>query len=354
MTKNAVGDGPPTATGPSRSPLRVLVSFGWLGGAGGAERALHSILRALAHDNVDVVVRRQLDGPLSTTPPSTTVYPMASWRWWGAALDVGWKGRLVRGIINPVRRRLQPAYDVYLQSLTGPTLAPTVRAKVKLIIPSGFPIPEAKMAHFDYVAMQAPDNVRMAPAGAATVLLPPPLYELADHSQPPPVELPDGYYLTAFNPYDPVKGVEDLSRALRDTPKPIVWCHSQRTLSFTIPDELARHPRLIHVDDPIPAQLRYLYENCLAYLSFSKTEGFGWSLADGLRYSTAVVTREIGVFSYPQAWQEGTIRVSEPWSVDWGSLPSARRTVARDLTFLSPEHFRARLVALSRGEFNGT
>ena len=40
--------------------LRVLISAGWLGGAGGAERALYSILRALDGDRVEVVVRERL------------------------------------------------------------------------------------------------------------------------------------------------------------------------------------------------------------------------------------------------------------------------------------------------------
>lgn len=330
--------------------MKVLVSFGWLGGAGGAERALHSIVRALENDHVDVVVRQRLDGPLAIVPQSTTVLPLKSWRWWGAAMNVGWKGHLVQKVINPVRRQLQPAYDVYLQSLTGPTLAPAVRAAVKLIIPSGFPIPDNRMAHFDHVAMQSPDNESLAPPGASTVLLPPPLYPLCDVLEPPSVELPESYYLTAFNPYDPVKGVEDLASALRETPHPIVWCHSQRTLRFAIPEQLAHHPRLIHVNDPGPAQLRYLYEHCRAYLSFSKSEGFGWSLADALRYSPRLATRPIGIFSYPEAWQPGTLRVGEPWSVDWDQLQSEPEGVDRDLSFVSPEHFRERLAVLCHQE----
>ena len=45
--------------------MRILISAGWLGGAGGAERALYSILRALGGHDVDVVVRQRLGGPLA-------------------------------------------------------------------------------------------------------------------------------------------------------------------------------------------------------------------------------------------------------------------------------------------------
>lgn len=328
--------------------MRVLVSAGWLGGAGGAERALQSVLRALSSDNVDVVARQHLGGHFAAVGEDVGVHALLDWRWRASARTSGVKGRLIQGVLNPIRRAILPDYDVYIQFFSGGNISPTVNAGVRLLIPSGLDVPPDMAAKYDYIALQSPDNVKLAPAGAATTLLPPPLFDLSDHTERPGPVLPDRYYLTVFNPYDAVKGADDLARAADTAPHPIVWCHSRRTLQWTLPENLADHPRIVHVDDPAPAEMRFLYENCLAYLSFSRSEGFGWSTADALRYSGAVVSRELGVLSYPEAWQAGVFRVGDQWGIDWSSLPDRVEPVSRDLDWLSPERFRDALTALCR------
>jgi glycosyltransferase involved in cell wall biosynthesis len=57
------------------------------------------------------------------------------------------------------------------------------------------------------------------------------------------------------------------------------------------------HPNIIHVDDPSQAQLRFLYERCSAYVCFSRREGYGWSIADGLLAQKPIISRRIGVLS---------------------------------------------------------
>lgn len=328
--------------------MKVLVSAGWLGGAGGAERALYSVLRALGPDKVDVVVREQLGGPFAEVGNSTRVYSLLDWRWKASSRTSGVKGALIQGILNPIRRRILPHYDVSLQFFSGGNVNPAVNADVRLVIPSGLTISPEMARKFDLVALQAPDNVELAPPGAPTVLLPPPLFDLADHAEELAQPVPERYYLTVFNPYGPVKGAEDLARAADVAPYPIVWCHSQRTLQWPIPFGLDQHPNVVHVDDPAPAQMRHLYENTLAYLSFSKTEGFGWSTADGLRYSGAVVSRAIGILSFDEAWQDRVFRVGDEWEVDWSALPVTPLPAGRDLSWVSPSHFRERLLALGR------
>ncbi len=329
--------------------MRVLISAGWLGGAGGAERALHSVLRALESDDVDVVVRQRLGGSLAETGPRVRIFSMSDWRWKAAAVASGPKGALMRQVVNPVRRLVLPRYDVYLQFFAGPSLAATVRAGVRLLIPSGNHVPSELAGRFDYVALQAPDNSAFVEDGTPTVLLPPPVWDVSERATPPSVELPDRFFLTVFNPYDPIKGVDDLAAAVDDAPHPIVWCHSQQTVSFPIPEKLRGHPRIVHVEEPDPAELRYLYENCVAYLSFSRSEGFAWSTADALRYSPLVVSREIGVFSYPESKQPGTVSLGIPWALDGSSLTDDSRQVERDLAWLSPHAFRERLVGLTNG-----
>lgn len=322
----------------------MLISSGYLGGAGGAERALFSILAALDADQVDVVIRHRLEGHLSTVGTHAKVSTIHDWRWRGAARHTGLGGLVMRRAINPLRRKLLPHYDVYLQFMSGMNLASTVQASVKLLVPSGNQVPEWVAQHFDHIALQAPDNDKFVPSGRSSVLLPPPVLPLSDEARPPSEDLPEDYLLTVFNPYGAIKGLDDLGLALASAPHPIVWCHSQQTLQFSIPSEFVDHPGIVHVDDPSPAEMRYLYENARAYLSFSKSEGFGWSIADALRYSRAIVSRKVGVLAFPEATQSRVITVSEPWSVDWTSIDVSAGPPDEDLDWLSPVRFRERLL----------
>ena len=329
--------------------MKVLLSARWLGGAGGGERCLYSIVRALEADSVDLVVFHRLGGPLATIGPEVRVSSPTGWRWRGSASHSVIKGALAQGIVNPLRRRLSPGYDVYLQLFHGADLTQAVHAKVRLLVPSGNHIDAAKAGKYDFIALQAPDNLRFVPKGTPTVLLPPPLLELSGRAERPQFDVPDFFYLTVLNPYGAVKGLDDLVRAADSAPYPIVWCHSRRTVDFSVPPHLLAHPRIVPIEDPPLAQLRYLYEHCLAYLCFSRSEGFGWAVADALRYSRCVVSRPVGVLSFPEAQECPVMEVGEEWEADWQSLPqSPPGTGPRELNWLSPERFRDTLRALVR------
>ncbi|MFW5464504.1 hypothetical protein ACOCJ7_18185 [Knoellia sp. CPCC 206453] len=295
-------------------------------------------------EEVQVVVREHLDGPWSRVPSATRVATSESVMWYGAGHQAGVKGRVLQLVANPIRRMLTRRYDVYIQTMAGANLASAVRAPVRLVIPSGNVVPAAMRAHFTAIAMQAPDNTRFVPPGMKSTLLPPPVFDLAPRAEAPSQDIPDEFLLTVFNPYDPIKGLSDLARAADEAPLPIVWCHSEATVRFEIPEELLLHDRIVHVTDASPEQLRYLYERCAAYFSLSLSEGFGWSTADALRYSQAVVTRAVGVFSNPAAQQPGVTLVSSPQEICWDSvLASAAPPGTRDLSLLEPSRFRARL-----------
>ena len=323
--------------------MRVLITAGWLGGAGGAERLLYSVLQALEDDDVDLVVRHELGGPWAVTPPRTTVVPISNWRWRGATNTVRYKDRIARHLVNPIRRQLVPRYDLHLGFRHGGDLASASRARLRLYLPCGNEL-EGLPRGYDRVALESPDNERLVPEGCPTVLLPPPLQAISDVVEPV-TSAPADFFLTVFNPYSPIKGMEDLASAADTAPLPIVWCHSNQTLKSVPDPHLASHPNIIHVDDPSLAQLRFLYETCRAYLSFSRSEGFGWAAADGLQHSSSVVSRPIGVLSFPQSQQEeGVHIVGETWQIDWSILmASAGSPVPRDLTWLSPVEFRSML-----------
>lgn len=326
--------------------MRVLVSAAWMGGAGGAERALHSILRALDEDHVDVVIRQRLTGPYAKVGPRVRVFSLYDWQWRWANMRVGLKGALVQRVINPLRRSALPHYDVYLQFFSGADLNDTVRARVRLLIPSGNPVLPEVAARYDAIAMQAPDNVRFVPEGARAVLLPPPVYDLADHVEALDADLPDSFYLTVFNPYGGVKGTDDLANVVDAAPHPFVWCHSQATVQHAIPEHLAKHPRIVHVEDATAEQLRYLYERCEGYVSVSRTEGFGWSIADALRYSPRVYSRRIGVLTHREAAGLAFCQSRDDLNFSWPQDADAFCRQPQSLDWLSPTRFRHRLLGL--------
>ena len=325
----------------------MLVSAGTVGGPGGAQRALSSILRACADDDVDVVARKVVGPTPDGRAAPRRQYDWRHWRWLGSKSATGRNGAIA-SVLNPVRARLFPGYDVHIRLYQGVELNAAVRARLRLLVPSGNAIDEATALPFDYVAMQAPDNAAFVPEGVASTLLPPPLYPLSAESRQPRVPLPREFYLTAFNPYGPIKGTDDLERAVDETGLPIVWCHSDKGVVNHVPERLRDHPRVVHVPDPSEAELRWLYEHCAAYLCFSKTEGFGWSIADGLRYTPVVVSRDIGILTHPAARDlHGVVRVDEDWRVDWTALPLERGVLPdRDLSFQSPDTFRRALLDL--------
>lgn len=319
--------------------MRILISGRYLGGAGGAERAMFSMLQALSQDDIDVVIARQLGGSWSGGPVTGKVYNRKNWRWRASSR------RGIGTLVNPIRKRLLPEYDIVLMQRWAQDVISPTRASLRLVIPSGNSVRGMKVK-FDKVALQAPDNTKFLGVGMHSFLLPPPVLPLAPRSQRPMESLPAEYFLTVFNPYGPIKGTSDLRRAADDSPLPIVWCHSQDTLKFAIDERLARHPKIVHISDAAPEVLRYLYEGCTAYLSFSTSEGFGWAIADALRYSPAIVSRPVGVLSFHEAWkQPGVHLIQGDWMLDWSLLDRvAPRQSQRTLDFLSPGHFRASLA----------
>lgn len=326
--------------------MRVLISTGWFGGEGGAERALESILKALAGHDIDVVVRR-IVGERDPGSARLRVFELSHWRWYGSGHRAGPTGWIHQNLLNPVRRRLG-SYDLYIQSMTGPDLTPVVGGAVRLLVPSGSLVPPDLADRFDHVAMQAPDNVRFVPEGRPTVLLPPPVYPLSGAAEPLPDHVPTAFYLTAFNPYGSVKGTDDLLAAAQDAPLPIVWCRSEATLSHDIPEPLGQHPNIVHVLNPTAGQLITLYRSTSAYLCFSKTEGFGWSIADALRYSGCIVSRPIGVLTFDEARLPSVHRLDEGWAVNWARIPREPAATPLDpgLAWLSPERFRRTVEGL--------
>ncbi|MCP5190679.1 MAG: glycosyltransferase [Pseudomonadales bacterium] len=112
-----------------------------------------------------------------------------------------------------------------------------------------------------------------------------------------PVDLPEKYFLTVFNPYsDKLKGGDVVFRAAEHAAMPIVWCYSDKSgLRFA---GLQAHPNVIQLKNLSQEALYHVYENASAYVSFSLSESMGWSIMEAFYIGLPIISREVGVVSY--------------------------------------------------------
>ena len=269
--------------------VRVLISTRWFGGIGGAERNLASMVRALEGHRVDICASRVIPSEFLVEMPHVKVVPK-----WRCSPSSGRKWLFWWPVVWPLVR-LRRRYDIYIQFYTGRSLGRLAPNATKLLIPSGNRT-AGKEDDFDYVISQAPDGNRFVEDESKVLLLAPPLVAMSGRADP--ISTPsDRYFLTVFNPYsEKLKGLDVLAEIADDLPYPLVWCHSERTNQLA--ETKFEHPNVFHVNDPTQAQLRFLYENCRAYVSFSRSEGFGWALADALIYGRPIISRRLGVLTF--------------------------------------------------------
>jgi glycosyltransferase involved in cell wall biosynthesis len=147
------------------------------------------------------------------------------------------------------------------------------------------------------------------------------------------------FFCTVFNNYQAdLKGMDGLSKILDALPCPLVWC-SQR-----FGPEAPDHPRLVKMTVDRDATLSLIRE-CSAYLSLSRSEGFGWSVFEAMMFGKPVFSRPTGIagefaekiFSY-DTFEDLAARLSEP-------LP---QRVEYDLSAYSPEAFLRSMHGLIR------
>jgi len=323
--------------------MKVLISTPFYGGIGGLERHVHSVVRAaVATDvRVDIVARRVIpDGfygtgssirllqPSRIVPRSVFQRPL---------LRRGWEAS------QPLFRYRQGSdYDLYIHYFHGYDLSNAFRSKVRVIIPAGNAINES-IPGFDAVLLEAPDNERLVPPGMVSMLVPPPVFRESEYSQPV-TGLPPRFLLTVFNPYGEVKGGDVMMRVADRSNDPIVWCSSKVTRKFDL--SMYRHPNIIPIETPSQAELRWLYENCCSYVSFSRSEGFGWAIADALQYGSAIVARRIGVLTLPDI-DQASVRTYDGVDELLAAIEENDfQYVERDLRALGPELFGHRIRAL--------
>lgn len=268
--------------------LRILASAYALGSPGGNQRSIESWARALDDHDVTIVYRRLDEGPYRRFGPHVRLVP--EWKvvpprrtrpqtWWRA-----------------VATRLGPRgpFDVYLRFSNSLDLDVGRNARLRALMPAGDHLDGAE-DDYDVVLSQSDAGVELLDDPTKHVVCLPPTYPVADATDEV-TDLPASFVLTVFNAYGPVKGLDDLAACAANSPHPIVWAHRSSDSGSTAPP-----PGVLEVVDPTPGQLLTLYRRCAAYLSVSRSEGYGWAIADAVRAGRPVISRPVGVLtSFPR------------------------------------------------------
>lgn len=125
---------------------------------------------------------------------------------------------------------------------------------------------------------------------------------------PPPVS--GEYILSVFNPWGPVKGLDDMLAFVEGCPLPTVWCYNATAMihqnlsdSRDAIERAENHKNVIPARNLPLAQIYSFYQGCSGYASFSKSESFGWSVADAISFNKPICARKTGVLSYFPAFQ---------------------------------------------------
>ena len=328
----------------SLASVRVLISTPFLGGVGGLERNVASTIAALAEDDVDVCTARRIKGGF-TAEPSGAVIPyrrVLPYRRipspFASSPCAGPTARRCRG---PSRTTHTCTTSPAGTSATSSPFARgcSSRRERRRLVGSAL-----RLRHGTGTGQRA-----VRPRSIPSVALLPPVMAAAE-SQAPGEDLPDQYVLTVFNAYHGIKGGELMRDVATACPFPIVWCFSRRTRHYDVAPYA--HDDIVTIEDATSANLRWLYEHAAAYVLFSRTEGFGWAIADALQYGTPVISRRTGVLSLDGidlrvSTYEDRTELARLLEEVTPADPAGR--FHRDLDFLRPARFRERLHAVVAG-----
>ncbi len=318
--------------------MRIAISSRWIGGIGGTERCVVSMIRALHRHEVVVFAKEVISSEMLPKTDECKIVVVEK--------DLPWPWSVLRYAYQ-LKHKMVGAphghFDAYIHMRQGAVLRTLITSTVSGINPAGGEV-FSLLREIPTVLSEAPSGEPFALGESHGLLLPPPLVPLSTAVEPVQ-DLPARFLLTVFNPYEPVKGADILSRVAPFAALPIVWCYSNRTVA--IDQSLTAVPNVIAIHDPTQAMLNYLYRSASGYVSFSRREGFGWSIADALLNGLPVASRLTGCVHFV-AGQRGISLYDDETALEvllkkdpndwWGGVPDAY-----DLADLSGDRFVERV-----------
>jgi glycosyltransferase involved in cell wall biosynthesis len=276
--------------------MRIAINVARIGGIGGVSRNVYTFVRAMMDHEIDIYTMQFI--PRGFVPQ-------------GENITIRWFEKKNDGLHIAIEKDKEYDLYFYYASRIPIYLGDQLNTRKKVVIPSGNDV-RAIEGCFDYVYCQAEDGIRYFDDIRKKLAITPCVIIPVDQTEP--VEgIPSAFFLTVFNPYElnrqyqdglkPCKGY-DLVYELADSfALPLVWCHTSETLP--IKHNIREHPNIIHLDNLKQEKMYYLYQKTTAYVSFSREESFGWSIADAIMFDKPIISRRIGVLSSLDSNQKG-------------------------------------------------
>lgn len=250
---------------------RILISSAFFGGVGGVEKLLKTLIESMPDALFHIHARE--------------------------VRTEGFVPRTHNFLLNWLPRR-SSRLDLYVYFPGGgkpPYLGDDFAFRSSIIDTCGADIRDIE-DRFEWVAIQTGNAERYSQRPEKWILAFPSM-RLTFPAGRKPVDLPEKYFVTVFNPYsDKLKGGDVVFRAAEHAAVPIVWCYSDKSgLKFT---GLTQHPNVIQLKNLSQEELYYVYDHAMAYISFSHSEGLGWSIAEAYYTGLPIISREVGFVTY--------------------------------------------------------
>jgi glycosyltransferase involved in cell wall biosynthesis len=250
---------------------RIMISTAFFGGVGGMEKRLKTTVESMPDCFFDIRAREvKTEGFIPRTSNYAVNRPLGN----GAS------------------------YDIYYYFAGGgrpPMEFGKYRFTKSILETSGSNVRPIEQ-HFDYIAIQTGNYANYCSQHEKCILAFPDIRATFPEGRKA-VALPERFFLTVFNPLsDALKGNETLYRAADAASLPIVWCFSDKSgFDFShLPD----HPNIIKMKNLTQEELYYAYEHASAYVSFSRMEGLGWSIAEAFYVGLPIISREVGFLTH--------------------------------------------------------
>lgn len=253
-----------------KKPLyRIVLSTNFFGGIGGVERRVKSVVESMTDYEFYIFAREII--PRGFIPKTHNYF------------------------LN-LKKSQSPKFDIYLyfSSCIPEYLGNKFEFDKKIVITNGANITKFE-ALFDYIFLDGINCKNFCKDYKKCRIALPSVNTFYPEKYKYIKNLPKKFLLTIFNPYHKIKGHHIMYKVAQNSKLPIVWCYNNTT--FKNFKDIEDIKNIIHLKNISQEELYYLYSKAEAYISFSLSESFGWSLADAIFFDLPIITRNVGIIT---------------------------------------------------------
>ncbi len=247
--------------------LQIVISSKFYGGVGGNERHLKAIIESMPENEFYVFAEHVF---------SKGFVPLSNNHYLNKPLD---------------KNKIYDIY-IYLKSCSPDFIGDQYEFKRKVIVQCGNDVFEQEHL-FDYIFMQGKNGSELCKDQSKCRIV----FSNPELTWPDGFKevkgLPDKFFLTVFNPLGITKGVHVIYMVAKYSKLPIVWCYDDSTgWDF---NNVPHMDNVIQFKNLSQEEIYDLYRKARAYICFSLSEGYGWSIADAFMFDLPIISRDIGI-----------------------------------------------------------